>query len=76
MENKSREEKAEEFFKSGKNCSQSVFLAFADILTVGFFSLAALGIAAYTTILVHREKKEQKQIDKQEEMEDPNDSQD
>ena len=30
MENKSREVKAEEFFKSGKNCSQSVFLAFAD----------------------------------------------
>lgn len=47
-----------------------------NILTVGFFSLAALGIAAYTTILVHREKKEQKQIDKQEEMEEPNDSQD
>ena len=47
-----------------------------NILTVGFFSLAALGIAAYTTILVHREKKEQKQVDKQEEMEDPNDSQD
>lgn len=30
MENKSREIKAEEFFLSGKNCSQSVFLAFAD----------------------------------------------
>ena len=30
MEDKSREAKAEEFFKSGKNCSQAVFLAFAD----------------------------------------------
>lgn len=29
MEAKSRELKAEELFKSGKNCSQSVFLAFA-----------------------------------------------
>ena len=30
MEEKSRELKAEEFFKSGKNCSQAVFLSFAD----------------------------------------------
>ena len=46
-----------------------------NILTVGFFSLAALGIAVYTTILVHRDKKEQKQIDKKEEVEDLDDSQ-
>ena len=30
MEEKSRELKAEEFFMSGRNCSQAVFLAFAD----------------------------------------------
>lgn len=46
-----------------------------NILAVGFFSLAALGIAAYTTILVLRDKKEQKQIDKKEEGEDLHDSQ-
>lgn len=46
-----------------------------NILTVGFFSLAAVGIAVYTTILVLREKKEQKQMDKKEEMEATDDSQ-
>lgn len=46
-----------------------------NILIVGFFSLAALGIAVYTTILVLRDKKEQKQIDKKEEVEDLDDSQ-
>lgn len=30
MTDKSREQKAEELFKSGRNCSQAVFLAFTD----------------------------------------------
>ena len=30
MDEKSRESRAEDLFKSGRNCSQSVFLAFAD----------------------------------------------
>lgn len=46
-----------------------------NIFTVGFFSLAALGIAVYTTILVLRDKKEQREIDKKEEVEELDDSQ-
>ena len=45
-----------------------------NILTVGFFSLAAVGIAVYTTILVLRDKKEQKQREKKEKSEALNDS--
>ena len=46
-----------------------------NILTVGFFSLAAVGIAVYTTILVLRDKKRQKQREKKEKTEDLDDFQ-
>lgn len=37
-----------------------------NIITVGFFSVAALAIVVYTTILVRREKKANKEKDNEE----------
>lgn len=36
---------------------------FVNVVTVGFFSVAAIFIAVYTTILVRREKKQKKTED-------------